>query len=288
MCSILTPTGKTFMGTFARNYHQICRKQKKKLWIYHVSLTRITQETSSLGDRTTLGSIFTSRTRRLYGFWNNRILLSPPVLEVNLLRSVPQKISLSRCDTSFECLACQLMVRPKYSVITAELWRIQRDLNLNLQRSIMLSVIMRYVRRLPRKSYAWVKRTTRLIWQTCSRRCSLPINVEPSVATSCINSVDMPWVIGRHVGEVFYPLERTRSAGSNTRLWRTNRWLGLNHSITRTHDLRGPFKYGQYGTETASTIVIGDAESVGIHFYHLLLSYTPFCYYFIVYLVPTR
>ena len=52
--------------------------------------------------------------------------------------------------------------------------------------------------------------------------------------------------------------------------------LGLNHSITRTHDLRGPFKYGQYGTETASTVVIGDAESVGTQVYRFLLSYPLF------------
>ena len=52
--------------------------------------------------------------------------------------------------------------------------------------------------------------------------------------------------------------------------------LGLNHSITRTHDLRGPFKYGRYGTETASTVVIGDAESVGTQVYRFLLSYTLF------------
>jgi hypothetical protein len=32
--------------------------------------------------------------------------------------------------------------------------------------------------------------------------------------------------------------------------------------------------YGRYGTETASTAVIGDAESVGTHVYHFLLSYT--------------
>ena len=44
----------------------------------------------------------------------------------------------------------------------------------------------------------------------------------------------------------------------------------------RTHDLRGPFKYGQYGTETASTVVIGDAESKGTQVYCLLLSYTLF------------
>ena len=31
VCSILTPTGKAFTGTFARNDHQICRNQKVKL-----------------------------------------------------------------------------------------------------------------------------------------------------------------------------------------------------------------------------------------------------------------
>ena len=116
----LTPTGETFTGNFARNYRQICRNQKvRKLWIYHVSLTQITQETSTCDDRT-LGLLFTSRMRRLYGFQNDRILLSPPVLEKNLLRSVPQKICLSHCDTSFECLACQLMAGSMYSVRSCE------------------------------------------------------------------------------------------------------------------------------------------------------------------------
>jgi hypothetical protein len=41
-----------------------------------------------------------------------------------------------------------------------------------------------------------------------------------------------------------------------------NRRFGLNHSITRDHDLCGPFEYGRYGTETASIVVIGDTESV--------------------------
>ncbi len=174
--------------------------------------------------------------------------------KMNLLRSVPRKICLSPCDTSFECLACQLMARSMYCVIITELWRIRRYLNLSLQRSIMQSIIMRSVRRLPRKSYAWVKRTAGPIWQTCSRRCSLPIDVKPYADSSCISFDDITWVINRRMDEVFSPLERTKSAGSNTRLWRTNRWLGLNHSSARTHDLRGPFKYGRYGTETASTV----------------------------------
>ena len=149
--------------------------------------------------------------RRLYGFRNDRILWSPPVLEVSLWRSVPRKICLLRCNTSFECLACQLMARPMYSVIITELWRtIRRYLNLCSRRSIMRSIIMRSVRRLPRKSYAWVKRTAWPIWQTCSRRCSLPIDVEPYADTSCICFDDIPWVIDRCMGEVFYPLERTR------------------------------------------------------------------------------
>ena len=42
----------------------------------------------------------------------------------------------------------------------------------------------------------------------------------------------------------------------------------------RTHDFRGPFKYGQYGTETASTVAIGDIEREGAHAYRLLLLYT--------------
>ena len=54
----------------------------------------------------------------------------------------------------------------------------------------------------------------------------------------------------------------------------TKRRLELNHSITRAHDFQGPFKYGQYGTETASTVVIGDTESVGTQVYRLLLLYT--------------
>jgi actin-related protein len=33
------------------------------------------------------------------------------------------------------------------------------------------------------------------------------------------------------------------------------------------------FKYGRYGTETASTVVIGDAESVSTKVYRLLFSY---------------
>jgi hypothetical protein len=37
-----------------------------------------------------------------------------------------------------------------------------------------------------------------------------------------------------------------------------------------------PFKYGRYGTETANTVVIGDAESVGTQVYQLLLLYTLF------------
>ena len=82
-------------------------------------MTQITQETSTCDDRT-LGLLFTSRMRRLYGFQNDRILLSPPVLEKNLLRSVPQKICLSHCDTSFECLACQLMAGSMYSVRSCE------------------------------------------------------------------------------------------------------------------------------------------------------------------------
>ena len=140
---------------------------------------------------------------------------------------------------------------------------------------------MAYVRRLPRKSYAWVKRTAWPIWQTCSRRCSLPIDVEPYADTSCISFDEIPWIINCHIGEVFYPLEQTRLADSSTRLWRANRWVGLNHSMTRTHDLRGPFMYGQYGTETgwygmetASTVVSGCAESVGTQVYLFLLSYT--------------
>ncbi len=36
------------------------------------------------------------------------------------------------------------------------------------------------------------------------------------------------------------------------------------------------FKYGQYCTETASTVVVGDAESVGTQVYRWLLSYTLF------------
>ena len=84
----------------------------------------------------------------------------------------------------------------------------------------------------------------------------------------------MPWVIDRCVGKVFYPLGQTRSAGSNTRLWGINRRLELHHSTTRAHDLRGPLKYGRYGTETASTVVICDTESVGSQVYCLLLLYT--------------
>ena len=50
-----------------------------------------------------------------------------------------------------------------------------------------------------------------------------------------------------------------------------------------------PFKYGRYGTETASTVVSGDAESVGAQVYRLLFSYSlPFYCYFIFYLVPPR
>jgi hypothetical protein len=44
----------------------------------------------------------------------------------------------------------------------------------------------------------------------------------------------------------------------------------------RTDDLRGPFRYGRYGTETAWTVVIGDAETVGAQVYCLLLLYTLF------------
>jgi hypothetical protein len=63
----------------------------------------------------------------------------------------------------------------------------------------------------------------------------------------------MPLVIDRRVGEVFYPLEWTRSAGYNTMLSRT---IWVNHSTTiRAHDLRGAFKYEIYWTETASTAV---------------------------------
>ena len=82
----------------------------------------------------------------------------------------------------------------------------------------------------------------------------------------------MPWVIDRCVGKVFNPQQRTRSAGSNTRSWGTNRRLGLNHSITRAHDLRRPFKYGQYGTETASTVLIGDTEIIDANIVYLVLS----------------
>ena len=35
-----------------------------------------------------------------------------------------------------------------------------------------------------------------------------------------------------------------------------------------------PFKNGRYGTETASTVVIGDTESEGAQVYCLLLLYT--------------
>jgi hypothetical protein len=70
--------------------------------------------------------------------------------------------------------------------------------------------------------------------------------------------LDMPWVIDRHVGEVVYPLERLKSAGFNTRSWRANRRVELNHSISGAHDLRGPFEYGRYSTETASAVGIGD------------------------------
>ena len=51
------------------------------------------QEMPSL-DNCILGLLYTLRMRRLYGSRNDRILWSPPVLEVNLLRSVPRKICL--------------------------------------------------------------------------------------------------------------------------------------------------------------------------------------------------
>jgi hypothetical protein len=62
--------------------------------------------------------------------------------------------------------------------------------------------------------------------------------------------------------------------GSSTRLWRTNRRIGLNHPMTRAHDLQGPFTYGRYGTETASPVVTGDTESVR----HTNFSFTTFVY----------
>ena len=139
-------------------------------------------------------------------------------------------------------------------VTTTVLWRIQRYLSQCLRRSIMRSITMWYARQLLRRSYAWERKMAWLIWLICLQKCSLPIGVEHYDVTSCING-SMPWVIDHRVGEVVYPLERTRSVGSNTRSWRMNQRLGLNHSITRAHDLRGPLKYG---TETASTVVIDD------------------------------
>ncbi len=62
--------------------------------------------------------------------------------------------------------------------------------------------------------------------------------------------------------------------GSNTRFLRTTWRLGLNHSITRAHDLQGPFTYGRYGTQTASPVVTGDTESVR----HTNFSFTTFVY----------
>ena len=43
--------------------------------------------------------------------------------------------------------------------------------------------------------------------------------------------------------------------------WCFCNFLPSNHSITRAYDFWGPFKYGRYGTETASTVVIDDMES---------------------------
>ena len=45
------------------------------------------------------------------------------------------------------------------------------------------------------------------------------------------------------------------------------------HRNKRRHKMSSgvlSFKYGRYGTETASTVVIGDAESVGAQVYRLL------------------
>jgi hypothetical protein len=49
------------------------------------------------------------------------------------------------------------------------------------------------------------------------------------------------------------------------------------------------FKHGRYGTETASSsVVIGDAESVGTQILLFTTFIYPFCYYFIVYLDRPR
>jgi hypothetical protein len=87
----------------------------------------------------------------------------------------------------------------------------------------------------------------------------------------------MHWVINLHVGEVVYPLERLRSTGLNTRSWRTNWRAELNHSILGVHDLRGPFEYRQYGTDTACTVTIGDMVSLSHKF---IVCYFRSCYPF--------
>ena len=77
-------------------------------------------------------------------------------------------LAKSRCDTSFECLASPLMVRPMYCVMITVSWRTRRYLNKCLGRSIMQLIDMGYVRLLPQKSYVWVKKTAWPIWQICS------------------------------------------------------------------------------------------------------------------------
>ena len=86
---------------------------------------------------------------------------------------------------SSACLRCRL---PVCDVVCVQprpsgLRRSRTCQNLCLQRSRMWSIIMQSTRRLQRKSYAWVKRTAWPIWQTCSRRCSLLINIEPYANT---------------------------------------------------------------------------------------------------------
>ena len=157
------------------------------------------------------------RTRQLFGFQNGKRLSNPPVLEVSSLRFEQQKICLSRCDISYNCLACQLTDRPIHFVTTTVLW----------------------MRRLLRRSNVCKRKMAWLTWQICLRKFLPPISVEHYVVTSCTNG-SMPWVIlDLHVGEVLYPLERLRSVGFNTRSWRTNQRAELNHSIPGVHDFTG-------------------------------------------------
>ncbi len=70
--------------------------------------------------------------------------------------------------------------------------------------------------------------------------------------------------------------EYDRRDGTKTIVWCRDSKRGVKCQVSTQHTTGVPFKYGRYGTKTASTVVIGDAESVGAQVYRLLFRIPPF------------